>query len=176
MSRCVQTFDWYYIYIYIFMLLMCPIGGRQPPHRGSDPGGFTPAPCPLPALLLGQSSHQPPWTGSRSRRQWYFHGWSITEVQLTVTRKWYHATRTGVTHGGVIATETDCVPLRVLVREGPTSVREQHTHSSAHKHTNRETHTHSHPHAACTPSSHKHTQLLNPDTGCSHLSPVDVIT
>ena len=156
MSRCVQTFDWYYIYIYIFMLFsMCPIGGRQPPHRGSDPGGFTPAPCPLTALLLGQSSHQPPWTGSRSRRQWYFHGWSVTEVQLTVTftRKWYHATRTGVTHGGVIATETDCVPLRVLVREGPAAVREQHTHSSAHTHTptNRETHTHSHPHAACTP-------------------------
>ncbi|XP_052384078.1 cell division cycle 25 homolog d isoform X6 [Oncorhynchus keta] len=99
-------------------------GGRQPPHRGSDPGGFTPDSCPLPALLLGQSSHQPPWTGSRSRRQWYFHGWSVTEVQLTVTftRKWYHATRTGVTHGGVIATETDCVPLRVLVREGPTSM------------------------------------------------------
>ncbi|XP_064817084.1 M-phase inducer phosphatase 1-like [Oncorhynchus masou masou] len=65
-----------------------------------------------------------PWTGSRSRRQWYFHGWSVTEVQLTVTftRKWHHATRTGVTHGGVIATETDCVPLRVLVREGPTAM------------------------------------------------------
>ncbi|XP_045546797.1 uncharacterized protein cdc25d isoform X5 [Salmo salar] len=99
-------------------------GGRQPPHRGSDPGGFTPAPCPLPALLLGQNSHQPPWTGSRSRRQWYFHGWSVTEVQLTVTstQKWYHSTRTGVTHGGVVTTETDCVPLRVLVREGPTAM------------------------------------------------------
>ncbi|XP_023851511.1 cell division cycle 25 homolog d [Salvelinus sp. IW2-2015] len=58
----------------------------------------------LPSTSSPPGAELPPatWTGSRSRCQWYFHGWSANRgpAHSHIHQEVYHSTRTGVTMEG----------------------------------------------------------------------------